>query len=194
MNAMTTFPIRPSELRVSWTDETIETAKRLSAEGKSATVIANALRAENPGITRNAVIGKLHRLGCAGGGHQPSKDKARAPSQLPRIKRHAAPQIASSGLRPTVQALREIVPASRRGTGARKRTPRVELHVECDRVLVFGSITISDLNEDVCHFPYGDPRDLETFRYCGSFVGEGERYCGGHRRMMYAPRHARREA
>jgi GcrA cell cycle regulator len=171
MNAIVPLSLmRPAESRVLWTDEAIETAIRLSANGRSAGEIANAMRAEHPGVTRNAVIGKLHRMGFAGGGQRPSKDK---PKAYPL----------------SVRALRPTEPAPRVGRGVRHRSERVERHVERAAAPVQTSawITICDLTESVCAFPSGDPRDLETFRYCGASIGEGERYCGGHRRIMYRP-------
>ena len=44
---------------MSWTDERVETLKRMWSEGQSASQIAK----EPGGVTRNAVIGKAHRLG-----------------------------------------------------------------------------------------------------------------------------------
>ena len=46
---------------MSWTDERVETLKRMWAEGQSASQIAKELG----GVTRNAVIGKVHRLGLS---------------------------------------------------------------------------------------------------------------------------------
>ncbi len=51
-----------------------------------------------------------------------------------------------------------------------------------------GSITILDLTEDRCHWPYGDPQ-TPTFRYCGETVKEEHRvYCPAHHAMAYQPR------
>src|ERR1700728_4515784 len=47
---------------MSWTDERVELLKKLWSDGLSASQIA----AELGGITRNAVIGKVHRLGLSG--------------------------------------------------------------------------------------------------------------------------------
>ena len=46
---------------MSWTDERVEVLKKMWGEGQSASVIAKALG----GVTRNAVIGKVHRLGLS---------------------------------------------------------------------------------------------------------------------------------
>jgi GcrA cell cycle regulator len=47
---------------MSWTDERVELLKKLWADGLSASQIANELGS----VTRNAVIGKVHRLGLSG--------------------------------------------------------------------------------------------------------------------------------
>ena len=53
---------------MSWTDERVETLKRMWNEGQSASQIAKELG----GVTRNAVIGKVHRLGLSGRTKAPS--------------------------------------------------------------------------------------------------------------------------
>ena len=63
---------------MSWTDERVETLKKMWAEGQSASQIAKELGA----VTRNAVIGKVHRLGLsnrAGPGGKDDEDEAELP-------------------------------------------------------------------------------------------------------------------
>ena len=64
---------------MTWTDERVETLKKLWTDGLSASQIA----AELGGITRNAVIGKVHRLGLSG--------RAKSPSSAAPRPRKAAP-------------------------------------------------------------------------------------------------------
>jgi len=203
--------MRPSEARVSWGAEAIETVMRLSAEGKSAGQIAKIMSAEHPGITRNAVIGKLSRLGIKsliplGGlvGHAPTRPKR------PRIERRAAPRLgklasiakssdggveghacaslsARVGVKGTVTYGAGETPDRLERASFRERAGIKPGPSEADP---FIGIEIADLTDGVCHFPQGDPRDLETFRYCGTWVGADERYCPGHRRVMYAGRPA----
>src|ERR1700751_4660869 len=85
-------PTRTGEenLLMSWTDERVELLKKLWSDGLSASQIA----AELGGITRNAVIGKVHRLGLSGRAKStssaaPRQRKARAPSHMMRIGRGA---------------------------------------------------------------------------------------------------------
>ena len=58
---------------MNWTDERVELLKKLWADGLSASQIA----AELGGITRNAVIGKVHRLGLSGRAKSPSSASPR---------------------------------------------------------------------------------------------------------------------
>ncbi|TMJ76370.1 MAG: GcrA cell cycle regulator, partial [Alphaproteobacteria bacterium] len=67
---------------MTWTDERVETLKRLWAEGLSASQIAAALG----GVTRNAVIGKVHRLGLSGRAKAPSSAAPRP--RKPRVHSH----------------------------------------------------------------------------------------------------------
>ena len=60
---------------MSWTDERVETLKRMWAEGQSASQIAKELG----GVTRNAVIGKVHRLGLSNRVGGKDEDEAEAP-------------------------------------------------------------------------------------------------------------------
>ena len=66
---------------MSWTDERVELLKKLWSDGLSASQIA----AELGGITRNAVIGKVHRLGLSGRAKSPSSSRrGRASRARPR--------------------------------------------------------------------------------------------------------------
>src|SRR4028118_2052185 len=65
---------------MSWTDERVETLRRMWAEGASASQIAKELG----GVTRNAVIGKVHRLGLsnrAGPGGRAGEAPGAGPAQ-----------------------------------------------------------------------------------------------------------------
>ena len=85
---------------MSWTDERVETLKKMWAEGQSASQIAKELG----GVTRNAVIGKVHRLGLSnrvGGGAEPEEAEAPVvaaaaptptpPPVTPRVEPRAEP-------------------------------------------------------------------------------------------------------
>src|SRR5271155_5354839 len=80
---------------MSWTDEKIEQLKQHWTEGKSASQIASLL---GQGLTRNAVIGKVHRLGLAGRARSPGllSPRPRPSAPHPPAPRAAAPRMASA--------------------------------------------------------------------------------------------------
>ena len=77
---------------MSWTDEKVERLKQHWMEGRSASQIASLL---GDGLTRNAVIGKVHRLGLAGRAKSPNVGVAR-----PRRAGAAASRAARRGAAP----------------------------------------------------------------------------------------------
>ena len=69
---------------MSWTDERVETLKKMWSDGQSASQIAKELG----GVTRNAVIGKVHRLGLSnrvGGSEKGEEDEAPVVAAAPRV-------------------------------------------------------------------------------------------------------------
>ena len=96
----------------TWTDERVELLKKLWIDGLSASQIA----AELGNVTRNAVIGKVHRLGLSGR----AKDAKPAASAAARPARRPAPPARRRRLRPS-RNNNVVMPRSRcsRGRGAR---------------------------------------------------------------------------
>ena len=74
---------------MGWTDERVELLKKLWQDGLSASQIAGELG----GITRNAVIGKVHRLGLSGRAKSPSSTAPR--TRRPRVPQHGTRPFAS---------------------------------------------------------------------------------------------------
>src|SRR4051794_37014745 len=82
---------------MSWTDERIERLKSLWTKGMTASHIADELG----GVSRNAVIGKAHRLGLQS---RPSPVKANEPPPKPRVKARAEPAAAAPQKAPVADA------------------------------------------------------------------------------------------
>jgi GcrA cell cycle regulator len=153
---------------ITWTDERVENLKKLWADGLSASQIA----AELGGITRNAVIGKVHRLGLSGRAKSPSSSsprprKARASSHMMRVPR-----------------------ASMRGNTALARAFDYDLDLDpvpLDNVIPIGQRkSLLELNEATCRWPIGDPGTSDFF-FCGGNVIAGLPYCAHHSRAAYQP-------
>lgn len=162
---------------MSWTDERVDLLRKLWNEGLSASQIAGELA---EGITRNAVIGKVHRLGLSGRAKPAAAQRPRAPKAVrpaPAVRTHIPPM---------------------RGNLAFALTPRVaepapEARIVAEEVVVPMSapVTIMELRESMCRWPVGDPASPD-FRYCGcdAPIGEGP-YCRFHARIAYQPTQSR---
>jgi GcrA cell cycle regulator len=103
------------ELSVSWTDERIDTLKKMWDSGMTATQIAEELG----GVSRNAVIGKAHRLGLQSRPspvkpNEPKADAAPKPAPAAAAPQPAAPAPAA----PAPKAAAPAAPAPRAEAGA----------------------------------------------------------------------------
>lgn len=150
---------------MGWTEERVTLLRKLWAEGLSASQIAKQLT----GVTRNAVIGKVHRLGLAGRA-TPSRPAKRPVRQArPRVMSPSAPR-----LRTATSSLPAVV------------IPHLEpLRGEDGR-----AATVLTISEQVCKFPIGDPNDAD-FAFCGRGAAGGP-YCADHARLAYQPSQARK--
>ena len=163
---------------MNWTDERVELLRKLWSEGLSASQIA----AQLGGVSRNAVIGKVHRLKLAGRG--------RSTSQPARAKKPAAPKpqsaprparaVATSGAN-ALQAQFDAEPVSRA-----VYRPAADVVVPISRRLA-----LTQLTERNCKWPNGDPL-TEEFSFCGNEAGEHGPYCSYHARLAYQPASERR--
>lgn len=142
-----------------WTDEQIEMLKVLFAKGLSSSQISKEI---GGGLSRSAVIGKVHRLGLAG------KATPSAP-----VRAAAKPKPAQPSLRVIGDAVFEEAEA---------RLPR---EVVPERAEAPGSATLLTLEGRMCKWPIGDPAS-DTFTFCGRRREEGS-YCATHARVAFQP-------
>jgi len=143
----------------TWTPERLEQLRNFAGNGLSSSQIAAEI-----GVTRNAVIGKLHRLGlapgrpAAGGPARTCPPRARRPRHSPqreflRLMFAQVPSIASGSV--AVSAVESAQPCS-----------------------------LFDLARDKCRWPVGNP-DAADFAFCGNEAAAGFPYCAGHARLAY---------
>lgn len=162
-----------------WSDDRVELLKKLWEQGLSASQIALQL---GMGVTRNAVIGKVHRLRLSGRATQPrsaiprADRKPRAPSIPGRSP--SMPTAGSNALKPYAQ------PASRPMPLPEPKPLRLIDNAKD------GRITILHLSERTCKWPIGDPMK-EDFCFCGHGPREGSPYCEYHARIAYQPPQSR---
>ena len=159
---------------MSWTEERVEQLKKLWTEGHSASQIANQLG----GVTRNAVIGKVHRLGLSGRA-TPSRPVKRPP-RLARPK--PTPQrVERVVARPETVAPRDVnLPA----VAERSQEPLAPAKMDNGD---FASVL--NIRESMCKWPIGDPMDKD-FAFCGRAASGGP-YCVEHAEVAFQPKKAR---
>jgi GcrA cell cycle regulator len=160
---------------MSWTDERVDLLRKLWLDGLSASQIAAEL---SHGITRNAVIGKVHRLGLSG------RVKAPAAATPRQRTRATAPRPASP--RPAAPVSRGNLAVAFRPMEAPEALPLEDVVIPMSDM-----VEIMDLRENMCRWPVGDPTTPE-FRFCGSRSPSGGPYCMHHARIAYQPAQERR--
>ncbi|MCW9044104.1 MAG: GcrA cell cycle regulator [Pseudopelagicola sp.] len=195
---------------MSWTDERVELLKKMWGEGQSASQIAKELG----GVTRNAVIGKVHRLGLSNRNAAPKAEakpkpaaaaKAKpAPKPKPdaKPKAKAAPEAKpdaktepAAPAKPVMSAARKaIIPAGQPlppQPSANEISPEALAKVsEVEKAAK--RLTLMELTERTCKWPVGDPA-TEDFWFCGLPVQQGKPYCEAHVGVAFQPMSSRRD-
>jgi GcrA cell cycle regulator len=198
---------------MSWTDERVETLKRMWGEGQSASQIAKELG----GVTRNAVIGKVHRLGLSnrvGGKDEeeeapaaaapaaaaPARPEPAAPRAETRPAADPAPRPAAAAAPASTSNVtplpvrKAIIPAGQ------PLPPQPSLNEISPEALASvrevekraKKLTLMELTERTCKWPIGDPA-TDDFWFCGLPSLPGKPYCEAHVGVAFQPMSARRD-
>jgi GcrA cell cycle regulator len=143
---------------MAWNDERVELLKKFWAEGLSASQIASKMG----GVTRNAVIGKVHRLGLSGRAAPAKPQRGRSfERDLEDVVDFADEPVA----KPIVSEPEFIAPV----------------------VLDGGDkATVATLKNNMCKWPIGDPA-RDDFHFCGQGAATGKSYCTYHARLAFQP-------
>jgi GcrA cell cycle regulator len=162
-----------------WTDERVELLKKLWSDGLSASQIASQMG----GVTRNAVIGKVHRLGLSG------RAKSGAAATQPRPRKPSRAPSHPLTHRPGAHGGAALAAPPRQ-----EPEPALESYVELDEDVIIPMserVTIMELRDSMCRWPLGDPTTPE-FRFCGMRSAAALPYCPHHARIAYQPAAERR--
>ena len=162
--------------KAMWTEDRVSTLKQLWAEGLSASQIASRL---GMGVTRNAVIGKVHRLNLAGRATQPRNSTPR--STVRKTREPSIPGRAPSMPTAGNNALKPYTHAAARPMPLPEPKPLRLIDNAKD-----GRVTILHLNDKTCKWPIGDPMHND-FCFCGHGPRDGSPYCEYHARIAYQP-------
>ena len=147
-----------------WTDERVATLRKLWTDGLSASQIAKQLG----GVTRNAVIGKVHRLGLAG-----RATPSRPAKRIVRNNITNRPRL-MTGAPSRPRTIPSLAPLA-------ELPPPLEPMAQAD-----GSVaSVLTVTDRMCKWPIGDPTDTK-FAFCGRESCDGP-YCSEHARLGFQP-------
>ncbi len=194
---------------MSWTDERVSRLTKLWQDGLSASQIA----ADLGGVTRNAVIGKVHRLGMsnrdkpAGTG---GKKAATADKSASNQRRKTEPRRVGSGTPVGQPAGGSAQPtfartAQRSSAGATMGNAALKMEMEEDVaeapaphqaaedvvIPISRKLDLLQLTESTCKWPTGDPT-MPGFSFCGHQTSEDKPYCEHHAKIAFQPPSERR--
>jgi len=176
---------------MSWTDERVSRLAKLWADGLSASQIA----AELGGMTRNAVIGKVHRLGLSGRA-KPAGKSSGATRRKPAVKMAGNSGSGGTGggnganyrrTRSTTRTVgNTVIKVDFEEEVAFKPKPIEDLVMPVSREL-----TLLQLTETTCKWPTGDPT-MPGFSFCGHTSKDDKPYCEYHNKLAFQPPSERR--
>ncbi len=142
---------------MSWTEDRVSVLKKLWGDGHTAAEIAKKLG----GVTRNAVIGKAHRLKLS--------------NRVSPIQQNKKPANKNISRKSTEKAVVPIVSTA-------KVKPSL---IKGQASVVSGDLcSLMDLKPRMCRWPSGDPRE-EGFGFCGDKTISGIPYCEEHAKLAY---------
>lgn len=146
---------------MAWTDERVAELKKLWKEGLSCTQIAEKLGV----VSRNAVIGKVHRLGLSGR----AAPSVPSRSRVKKLEVRRAPD-GNSSSRQSIQT---------KASASKKVVDPVE-----SKAFAGGNFrTVETIRSNECRWPVGDPSS-ENFHFCGRKTGDGQ-YCDEHASIAF---------
>ena len=160
---------------MDWTNEAIDRLRALWAEGHSTAEIGRRM-----GISKNAVVGKAHRL-----------DLPARPSPIRRDP--ATPRPVATGRRPTLPPLRAAMPIA--AAAPRREEPKpvaptiLALPPKPAQSVVRAFPRVSS---KACCWPIGEP-GTKGFRFCSEPAMSGKPYCAEHAALAYVRVKDRRE-
>ncbi|MEA3061707.1 MAG: GcrA cell cycle regulator [Sphingomonadales bacterium] len=202
---------------MSWTDERIERLTTLWTQGMTASQIADELG----GVSRNAVIGKAHRLGLqsrpspvkpneegaderdsapAPQARAPEPDAKPAPAAAPAAEAHPADAAPAQPVPPSPPQpqIRSIGPGGfiRQTPGEQQSpippAPPRRLVPAKPSPEIADKTSLLDLNEKICKWPVGHPGEPD-FHFCGAPANAGFPYCVEHCGVAYQAQIPRRD-
>ena len=165
-----------------WNDETIARLEKLWADGLTTVKIAEAL-----GVSKNSVIGKVHRMKLP---QRPSPIKS-VPSDFDEIEENTKKPVkqaketkkekAPIAEKITKSTVKQISNAEGMENAERNISDQINKAVKIYKE----NVKLVELESNSCRWPSGDPKDEENFHFCGKKTPHGQTYCAEHNEIAY---------
>lgn len=183
---------RPS----SWTPEREARARQMFADGYSTTEITRTL---GEGLTRSAVAGKLHRLGCFQKRATPYKPREEKPREKPAPKAKAAPKPKPRnnnprGVNGRTKSLQGHRPNVIKGVQGAQKTAKAVPQPQTvqDRMKAAQTanpdsrgVPLEDLTSRCCRWAVNEAKPGEPHLFCGARTEPGRSFCDQHHAIAY---------
>ena len=181
---------------MAWTDEMVEELKRLWAEGVTTGEIGRRLN-----ISKNSIVGKVHRLGLSGRPSPIKKKSEDAPAKTaaktPAKEKTAKPAKKETPAKPAAKTPEPAVAEEKKPAAPKIQAKPSSAETNEEDIKLAKSLNIpladapkkeflslTDLDNHTCRWPIGDPKD-ENFHFCGRKVRLGQTYCEEHAAIAY---------
>ena len=189
-----------------WDNATLKKLKALTGKGLSTAEIGKRL-----GLSKNAVVGKLNRLGWnskatgataeapkAPAAKKPKAAEAKKTATAPKAKKAAAvsaPKKATDKVAPVKKTTVTKTPATKaapkKSVAKEAEAPKtasdkksLSKNLAMHQRIIQHSLEMANLKPNQCRWPIGDP-DSEHFHFCGETVFVGKPYCYEHCKQAY---------
>lgn len=146
---------------MAWTNEMVEGLKKMWKQGLTTNEIA-----KNLGVSKNSIVGKVHRLNLTARPSPIKKKEEESEEQIAVVKETPQSQVETKTVKKISPAPAEAKPAAEKTAGSS------------------ACLRLTELDNHSCRWPIGDPRD-DNFCFCGKKVRGGQTYCEEHSAMAF---------
>ena len=180
---------------MAWTDQMVEDLKVMWKQGLTTAEIGKRL-----GVSKNSIVGKVHRLGLSG---RPSpikkktdkvapavEPKKTAPEKTPKTEKTIITKVAKETVK---EIAKEVVENTVENEKIETPTvykpiiseePKIKECQKSDFDRSAKAVSLTELDNHTCRWPIGDPKD-DNFHFCGRKVRIGQTYCDEHSQIAY---------
>lgn len=171
---------------MAWTDQMVEDLKVMWKQGLTTAEIGKRL-----GVSKNSIVGKVHRLGLSGRPSPIKKKEVPTEKATSTVSKEKTTKTVNVSKTPEVTVAKvepktEVVIEEKKAVTKDKEIEK-PVALECQKSNFERNgkaVSLTELDNHTCRWPIGDPKD-ENFHFCGKKVRIGQTYCDEHSLVAY---------